>query len=62
MRELVALSNSRDILRLPATFSTDDLNAAYRRAAKRVAPESGGTEGLLRAVNPARDLSKVQAF
>jgi hypothetical protein len=28
MRELVALSNSRDILRLPETFSRDDLNEA----------------------------------
>ena len=62
MRELVALSNSRDILGLPETFSGDDLNVAYRRAAKRVAPESGGTEGLLRAVNPARDVLKVHAF
>ena len=42
MRELVLLSNSRDILRLPEAFSGDDLNVAYRRAAKRVAPELGG--------------------
>jgi hypothetical protein len=39
-------------------FSRDDLNVTYRRATKRVAPESGGTEGLLRAVNPARDVLK----
>ena len=45
MRELVALSNPRDILRLPEAFSRDDLNVAYRRAAKRGAPELGGTEG-----------------
>ena len=54
-RELAALSNSlkdaRDILGLPEKFSRDDLNVAYRGAARRVAPESGGTEGLLRAVN-----------
>jgi hypothetical protein len=59
MRELVALSNSRDILRLLESFSGDDLNAAFRRAAKRVASESGGREGLLGAVNPARDVLKV---
>ena len=59
MRELVALSNPRDILRLPEAFSRDDLNVAYLRAAKRLATESGGTEGLLRAFNPARDVLKV---
>jgi hypothetical protein len=46
--------------RLPETLSGDDLNVAYRRAAKRVAPES--TEGLLRAGNLARDVLKVHAF
>jgi curved DNA-binding protein CbpA len=59
MRELLSLSNSRDILGCRKHFSGDDLNVGYRRAAKRVAPESGGTEGLLRAVNPARDVLKV---
>jgi curved DNA-binding protein CbpA len=58
----VALSNARDILRLPETCSGDDLSVAYRRAAKRVAPESVGTEGLLGAVNLARDVLKVDAF
>ena len=41
MRALVALSNARDILRPPETFSGDDLNVACRRAAKRVAPGIG---------------------
>ena len=65
MRELTALSNSlkdaREILGLPETFSKDDLKGAYRSAAKLVAPESGGTEGLLRAVNLARDVLKPHA-
>ena len=34
MRELVALSNPRDILRLPEAFSRDDLNVAYLRDGK----------------------------
>jgi hypothetical protein len=65
MRELAALSNSlkgaREILGLPEKFSRDDLNEIYRRRAKQVAPESGGTEGLLRAVNLARDVLKAHA-
>jgi hypothetical protein len=59
MRELGALVELAEHPRLPETFSRDDLNAAFRRAAKRVASESGGREGLLRAVNPARDVLKV---
>jgi hypothetical protein len=50
-----------DILRLPESFSRDDLNAAYRRG-KACAPESGGREGLLRAVNPARDVLRFMRF
>jgi hypothetical protein len=65
MRELAALSNglkdARGILGLGEKFSKDDLSGAYRRAAKQVAPESGGTEGLLRAVNLARDVLKPHA-
>ena len=65
MRELAALSNAlkdaRGILGLAEKFSKDDLRGAYRRAAKQVAPESGGTEGLLRAVNLARDVLKAHA-
>jgi hypothetical protein len=65
MRELAALSNAlkdaRGILGLAEKFSKDDLKGAYRRAAKLVAPESGGTEGLLRAVNLARDVLKAHA-
>ncbi len=65
MRELAALSNglkdARGILGLAERFSKDDLKGAYRRAAKLVAPESGGTEGLLRAVNLARDVLKAHA-
>ena len=45
-----SLNGAREILGLAEKFSRDDLNAAYRGAAKRVAPESGGTDGLLRAV------------
>ena len=65
MRELAALSNglkdARGILGLGEKFSKDDLKGAYRRTAKQVAPESGGTEGLLRAVNLARDVLKAHA-
>jgi hypothetical protein len=65
MRELAALSNglkdARGILGLADTFSKDDLKGAYRRTAKLVAPESGGTEGLLRAVNLARDVLRAHA-
>jgi hypothetical protein len=64
-RELAALSNglkdARGILGLGERFSKDDLKGAYRRAAKQVAPESGGTEGLLRVVNLARDVLKPHA-
>jgi hypothetical protein len=64
-RELAALSNAlkdaRGILGLAETFSKDDLRGAYRRAAKQVAPESGGTEGLLLVVNLARDVLKPHA-
>jgi hypothetical protein len=62
MRELLALSNSRDILGCRKHPAGDDLNAVYRHAAKRVAPESGGTGGLLRADNPARHVLKVHEF
>ena len=65
MRELAALSNglkdARGILGLGEKFSKDDLKGAYRRTAKLVAPESGGTEGLLRAVNLARDVLRAHA-
>jgi hypothetical protein len=64
-RELAALSNAlkdaRGILGLGERFSKDDLRGAYRRAAKQVAPESGGTEGLLLVVNLARDVLKPHA-
>jgi hypothetical protein len=58
MRERGAVELARHP-RLPETFSRDDLNVAYRRAAKLMGPESGGREGLLRAVNLARDVLKV---
>ena len=65
MRERAALSNAlkdaRGILGLAEKFSKDELKGAYRRTAKQVAPELGGTEGLLRAVNLARDVLKAHA-
>jgi hypothetical protein len=65
MRELAALSNglkdARGILGLGETFSKGDLKDAYWRTAKLVAPASGGTEGLLRTVNLARDVLKAHA-
>jgi hypothetical protein len=63
--QLAALSNAlkdaRGLLGLPEKYTKNDLKEAYRRTAKLVAPESGGTEGLLLVVNLARDALKPHA-
>ena len=62
MRELVALSNSRTFPEAAGNIQQGRSERGLRRAAKRVAPESGGREGLLRAVNPARDMLRFMRF
>ena len=59
MRDLAALSKARDILRLPETFQRGRSEHGLSARGKACAPESGRTEWLLRAVNPARDGLKV---
>ena len=62
MRELVALSNSRDILRLPETFSRGRSERGLSARDKACGPGIGRDGRLLRAVNPARDVLKVHGF
>lgn len=54
-QEAMSLSEARAILGVDADATEADIRAAWRRAAARVHPDTGGTQGLAARVNAARD-------
>ncbi len=51
----MSLSEACSILGVGPDASPDEIRSAWRRAAARVHPDVGGTEGLAARVNAARD-------
>ena len=47
------------LLALPATYSADDVDAAYRLAAKQAHPDAGGSAEQIAALTAARDLLRA---
>ena len=59
--ELTAENRERAerLLALPATYSVEDVDAAYRSAAKLAHPDAGGSADQIAALTAARDLLRA---